>query len=89
MGNEDRTENAGDEADRIERLLAQRREESERRAVVMRDMLLLLLVFMVAYMIHPLIVRILCGAALIGLAVHLVSAWREMRGDGDAAKTDE
>ena len=89
MENEDRTGSAGDEAERIERLLAQRREESERRAVVMRDMLLLLLVFMVACMIHPLIVRILCGAALAALAVHLVSAWREMRGDGDAAKPDE
>lgn len=88
MGNEDRTESAGDEAGRIERLLAQRREECERRAVVMRDMLLLLLVFMVACMIHSLIVRIICGAALAALAVHLVSAWREMRGDGDAAKTD-
>ena len=88
MGNEDRTESAGDEAGRIERLLAQRREESERRAVVMRDMLLLLLVFMVACMIHSLIVRIICGTALAALAVHLVSAWREMRGDGDAAKTD-
>ena len=88
MEDESRSENAGDDAGRIERLLAQRREESEKRAVVMRDMLLLLLVFMVACMIHPLIVRIICGTTLAALAVHLVSAWREMRRSGDATKTD-
>lgn len=89
MEDESRLENAGDEAGRIERLLAQRSEESEKRAVVMRDVLLLLLVFMVACMIHPLIVRIICGTVLAALTVHLVSAWREMHGDGDATKTDE
>lgn len=71
------------DAERVERLLAERREESERRAVLMRDVLLLMLAFMAVFMFRPLIVRILCGAALTGLAAHLFASWRNLKRHGD------
>lgn len=71
------------DAERVERLLAERREESERRAVLMRDVLLLMLVFMAVFMFRPLIVRILCGAAMIGLAAHLFVSWKGLKRHGD------
>lgn len=70
------------DAERVERLLAERREESERRAVLMRDVLLLMLAFMAVFMFRPLIARILCGAAMIGLAAHLFASWRGMKHHG-------
>ena len=71
------------DAERVERLLAERREESERRAVLMRDVLLLMLAFMAVFMFRPLIVRILCGAAMTGLAAHLFASWRGLKRHGD------
>ena len=71
-----------EDAERMERILAERREESERRAVLMRDVLLLMLVFMAVFMFRPLIVRILCGVAMMGLGAHLFASWRGLKRHG-------
>lgn len=49
----------------------------------MRDVLLLMLAFMAVFMFRPLIVRILCGAAMTGLAAHLFASWRGLKRHGD------
>lgn len=49
----------------------------------MRDVLLLMLAFMAVFMFRPLIVRILCGAAMTGLAAHLFVSWRNLKRHGD------
>lgn len=49
----------------------------------MRDVLLLMLAFMAVFMFRALIVRIICGAAMIGLAAHLFASWRGLKRHGD------